>query len=390
MEVKVLFVDDDISVINSLSSLLYERSKEYKFYFTRNAIEALKIIDEEKIEIILTDLNMPKVSGIQLLEQVKEKFPSVIRITFAEKSEEKKYSGIAQVAHQFIQKPFEAEELFKCLSKILALRQYLSDENLIRVVNGISKLPTLPNVYLELVEELSSKDVSMHRIGEIISHDISFTMKILQVVNSPFFGLAKKITEPIQAVNYLGRNIIKSLLLFNNLYTSFTINSNIQDYFDKMWMHSNKVGRFGKELIYMTYYDEIEMMEDAYIGGLLHDIGKVVLLSLDEYPQNVFDLMKEEKIRFSAAEYKLYGTSHAEVGAYFLSLWNLPERIVDAVYSHKRNSKIDFSHFTVPNSVYIANRLASISDMELETLRNLRLGTSPAEWMKYIEEAGNN
>lgn len=95
--------------------------------------------------------------------------------------------------------------------------------------------------------------------------------------------------------------------------------------------------------------------------------------------------MNEENIRFSEAEYKLFGTSHAEVGAYFLTLWGLPKNIIDSVCNHK-NSEIELEHFTVPTAVYVANTFANIKDIELSSIKELRLGVKPIDWLNHLEK----
>ncbi len=383
--VKVLFVDDESNVINSLSSLLFDLGPEYEFFFCKTASEAIRMLVDKEIEMIFTDLRMPEIDGVRLLDFVRQNYPKVIRVIFSEKSDLMMYQDAVQMAHQFLKKPFTIESLKKALSRKLVLQKYTQNESLISLVNGITELPTLPSIYIELESELAHPDVSMHRIGQIVSHDLSFTSKILQIVNSSFFGLSKRITDPLQAVNFLGRNVLKSLVLYHKLYSNFAVSRDVELYFEAMWMHSNKVGRFAEEIIYKTVSD-VQMMEEAYISGLLHDIGKVALLSLPEYPEEVFRLMDEKNIRYSLAEYELFGVSHAEVGAYFLALWGLPESIIEAVYSHKKNENLQFDYFNVANAVYIANILGNIENFDLIKLKEMRMSGIPKEWLKYIEE----
>ena len=345
MSENILFIDDQPEEAEILKTF-FEGSADYKLFFTSDQDKVLELIPEKEISIVFSDLHMPGKNGIQLLQLVKEKNPQIIRILFSNNLERNLSAEAAQVSHLTLLKPFEKDSIFKILKRTELLKKYLDNNPLSTLINGLSELPTLPDTYVKLDQELSEESISLHKIGEIISHDISFTIKILKIVNSSFFGLAKQITDPVQAVNFLGRNILKSLMLFHQLSIRFTLDKQLQKYFEQLWIHGNKVGRFAKEVIHKTLGEEVEMMEDAYIAGLLHDIGKVVLLELKDYPSKVFQLMEKENIRYSQAEYKLYQTSHAEVGAYFLALWGVPERIINAVYSHKHDLNPEITHFT--------------------------------------------
>ncbi|MBI9071738.1 MAG: HDOD domain-containing protein [Melioribacteraceae bacterium] len=385
MKTKILFLSKHKNHFDEILPKFKDEDDRFEFKYCKNTENPDKLLDENNFDIIIVDSEIEPIDIIEFLTLVKRKKPKAIRVAFANSSFKSMGTPLSQLCHRIFSNPLDPDHVYLTIKKFVSLKKYITNEKIVKVVNNISELPTLPDTYFKLETELSSENVSMHRISEIITHDMAFTSKVLQIVNSSFFGLKKKVTLPSQAVNYLGRNVLKSLILYHKLYLSFKINDDIKDYFEKMWIHSNKVGRFAEELIYQAYYNEIGMIEDAYIGGLLHDIGKVVMLSVDGYPYDVFNLMKEKQCRFSQAEYELYDVSHSDVAAYFLALWGLPERIVEAVYSHKRDTRLDFSKFTVPNAVHIANLLATDLDLELKDIKELRLGAIPSDWMKYIE-----
>lgn len=385
MRRNILFIDDQPEEAEILKNIFAGNSK-YNLIFTSDQDEFFKIIRESEISIVFSDLHMPFKNGIELLRSIKEHYPHIIRVLFSNNLERNLSAEAAQVSHLTLLKPFQSEKIFEILDRTEILRKYVDDNILSTLINGMSELPTLPDTYMKLDQALAEESISLQRIAEIISHDISFTTKILKIVNSSFFGLAKQVTETIQAVNFLGRNILKSLMLFHQLSVKYTLDKNLQKYFEQLWLHGNKVGRFAKEVIHKTLGNEVEMMEDAYIAGLLHDIGKVVLLELKDYPAKVFTLMEDEHIRYSQAEYKLYQTSHAEVGAYFLALWGLPERIINAVFCHKKDIDPENTHFTFEKAVMIGNMLAHISDYDIQNLREIRLGANPGDWIRYIEE----
>jgi len=127
------------------------------------------------------------------------------------------------------------------------------------------------------------------------------------------------------------------------------------------------------------------MMEQAYIAGLMHDIGKVVLLATKDYPRNIFNYMRENNVRFTAAEYKVLGSSHSEVGAYFLALWGFPESSSDTVQNHNHRERIDLSTFSVQNAVFIADIILKDPSMTIDKMKSLNLGIHPQDWVDYID-----
>ncbi|NLT51619.1 MAG: response regulator [Ignavibacteria bacterium] len=385
MAKNILFIDDEPEIGNLLLEI-FEDNKLYNLFFTSDPGELFSVLDKNEIYVVFADLHMPEKNGIELLELIREKYPQTYRVLFSSNLERNLSAEASRAAHLTLLKPFDKRKIEDILKRIDILTKYLSDTSLMAVINGMSELPTIPDTYVKLDKALSQEDMSLMKIAEIISQDISFTTKILKIVNSSFFGLAKQISDPSQAVSFLGRNILKSLLLFHHLSVKYCINKDLHRYFEEMWNHGNKVGRFAKEIIRKTLGNEIEMMDDAYIAGLLHDIGKIVFMEIKDYPERVIELMKQENIRYSIAEKHLYGTSHAEVGAYFLALWGMPERIVEFVYNHKKAVEINTAHFNFEIAVNIANLFADLPEFDFQNLRDIRLSATPKDWLEYYNK----
>ena len=214
------------------------------------------------------------------------------------------------------------------------MRINLNNEVLLKIINGIKGLPTPPKVYLKLVEELNSSNISLNRIANLISEDINISTKILHIVNSAFFGLPAKIADMATAVNLLGVDTIKSLILFLQLD-----NQNVEFNFQHSTLefilsHSLMVAK-ASEIICKAEGANAVYAQEAYITGLLHDVGKLILI---KYPGYTNDILSKNDLFISEKEYQILGVSHAEVGAYLLSVWNLPSQIIEAVaFHHNQN-----------------------------------------------------
>jgi HD-like signal output (HDOD) protein len=210
---------------------------------------------------------------------------------------------------------------------------------------------------------MSAKDGSIHRVGEIITGDISMSAKILQIVNSSFFGMPRKIDSISEAVSYLGFDLIRSLVLGNKIFSSFSSDNIAGLSMQRIWQSGNKVSLVAKKLA-----GECELNVQSYsasvLAGMLQNLGILVMANglPDKYRQ-VIALDPQEFGSLCSRERAIFGHSHAEVGAFLLTLWGLPVEIVDAVAFHHNPSASSAAETL--NSlavVYIANLLVAESN----------------------------
>jgi len=220
---RILFVDDEPMVLKGLQRSLRKMRDEWEMTFASNSKEALDILGSEPYDVIVSDLRMPEMDGAQLLAEVKSKHPEVVRIILSGQVEQETTFKSVQLAHQSLSKPCDADILKHTLNKLFALRNLLEDESIKRIVSQTETLPSLPAVYTEVVGELQSPEPSVQKIGDIISKDMGMAAKILQVVNSAFFGLVRKISNPKEAVMLLGTETIKALVLSVKIFSEFNL-----------------------------------------------------------------------------------------------------------------------------------------------------------------------
>ena len=375
-KLNILFVDDEVRLINGLRRMLFRQRDSWEMYFALSGFEALDILSKNSIDILITDMRMPQMDGAELLVKIVEKYPGVIRIILSGHSDEELILKSVRTAHQFIAKPVSAEILVNSINRAMQLQGFLSNKNIADVINGIEELPSIPAIYLKLEQELNSQNVSLSKVGELISEDVSISAKILQIVNSAFFGLAKETADVISAVNILGTNIIKSILItlkFQNFVTDKEAK-----YFslEKLWDHSQKVARIAQQ-VYNKFGDKTFSQKEVYAAGLLHDIGKIVLL---RHPNYIEEVIKKNPENLSEVETQLFNVSHAEIGAYLLGIWNLPVHLVEAVANHHNAEKFD--KVDLACSVYLANNL---SKDKMDFTLPSRAGISQESWLNFYE-----
>jgi putative nucleotidyltransferase with HDIG domain len=197
------------------------------------------------------------------------------------------------------------------------------------------KVPSPPTIYFQIVKELQSPAASMENIGAIISQDMAVTAKLLQMVNSAAFGLHRPVSSPAEAVMYLGIETTKSLVLLAHTYSHFDRIPPSIFSVDALWRHSLSTGRLARAIARSERVGE-DLADQSFTAGLLHDMGKLVLAANqpDRYALVPAQVQKAGSLIWRV-EQDIFGTTHAEVGAWLAERWNLPVILVEAIRHHQ-------------------------------------------------------
>jgi putative nucleotidyltransferase with HDIG domain len=353
MKKKILFVDDDANVLAGLRRILRGMRPEWDMEFSESGQEALEILAGKPFDVLVTDMRMPGMDGCQLLEKVKELYPQIVRIILSGYSERDLVFSSVGLAHQFLSKPCDAETLKTTVSRASAMRELLEDEFLVKIVSSIDSLPSVPALYQEVIEEVNSEEGSLEKIGEIISKDAGMSAKLLQLVNSAFFGLPAKATSILRAVNLLGVETIKTLVLSVKIFSQFEQPGLIS--VSRLWEHSLETGMIARSIA--TQKNLVQAgIDEAFTAGLLHDIGKLILL--DKLPEKYAEastLSETSGRPIWEAEQTVLGTTHAQVGAYLLGIWGLSPSLVEAVAFHHCPGKCPNTSLSSLTAVHLAD-----------------------------------
>jgi len=343
---KILFVDDDHVVTKGLRKMLQPMHHKWKMEFAVSGEEALSFMSQSSFDVVISDLHLRGrgicrgIDGAKLLDIVRERSPETVCIILSKPPDMEMALKSVKSAHQFLMKPSSVDTIKYAIERTCNLRDLLKNETLVKTVTRIRNLPSLPSLYSMIVKEMQSPDASLKKVGYLISQDVSMSAKILQLVNSSFFGLPRKITDPQRAAVYLGIDTLKALALSVNVFSSSTEDAELCGFsLADMWKRSIMVGRLAQDIA-RADTDDKKVLDEVMIAGMLHDIGKLILLKVPEQYKQVMDLIKESGCDPVEAEYTVMKTSHAELGAYLLGLWGLPDIIVETVAFHHNPSKL--------------------------------------------------
>ena len=400
MKTRILFVDDEPHVLRGIQRMLFDMDDEWSMDFVTSGEEALKILDNDSFDVVVSDLRMPGMSGEQLLRTIQERHPNMIRIVLSGHSKRESIIRLIGPAHQYLTKPCDAEDLKSSVKRSRILRDVVATKTIKRIVSQIESLPSVPSLYFELAKELQSENASMKRVGEIISRDVGMTAEVLKLVNSSYFGLPRHVASPADAAMLLGLDTIVALVFSVQVFSHFDQNKVKAFSIDGFTLHSMKIGTLAKAI---AAEEKLEKRQIDYslLAGLLHDSGKVLLATaLSEQYESVLGLMASEGIGLTEAERKILGATHAEIGAALLGIWGLSDPIIEAVaLHHTPNSTLDY-RFGPLTAVHVANGLehengeAKTSDVssnfDLDYLTQLHVIDRLPAWRELSRRILNN
>lgn len=355
----ILFVDDEPNILSGLKRSLRTQRKVWEMTFASNGQDALTQADEAHFDAVVTDMRMPGMDGAQLLDRIAERHPHAVRIVLSGQSDQETVMKSVGPAHQYLSKPCEIDTLKGALIRAFSLRDILAGSKLKSLVSGMRSLPSLPTIYNELITLIQDSNTTVTEVGRLIAKDPAMTVKILQLVNSAFFGLGRKISNPVDAASLLGMEILTPLVLSIGIFQQFEKDTLTIDEFtlDSLWSHSMQVGTVAK-LIAKEEKMSSTSIEECLLAGMLHDIGKLILaLNLpDAYNKFEAELAADQESRI-AKEIDIFGATHGAVGAYLLGLWGLPEPVVEAVALHNQPAIQAEKVFSALSVVHVANAL---------------------------------
>lgn len=300
----ILFVDDEVQILKALKRLF--TNTQYETFYAESAEEALDILSRTVIDLVVTDIRMPDMDGFQLLKIIKAQYPKAIRIALSGYTDSKSiYNALEDnLAKLYIFKPWDNKELINTINRLFDLENHLNDSNLLKLINNISHLPTVPNLYNELCR-LIEEDANIDAISKKLEQDQSIASKILKVANSAFYGA--KTGNITQSIMYIGLINVKNIVLSNSVFNEFSTN---KDLHVGLWEHVNNTNKI-MNAIYVNLLNK-KVPNVFASAGLLHDVGRVIVLNyyLKEYDEIIHYARENPGHSMTELEMQFIGTDH--------------------------------------------------------------------------------
>jgi len=345
--------------------MLLSIRRDWDMTFVESPGEALELMDgQNPFDVVVTDLTMPEMSGIEFLREVTRRYPQTVRFILSGQTDTASLLSASAVTHQFLTKPCDPQVLHNHLARAFTLTESLHGSRIKRTLLEMGALPSMPVVHREIVSEMQSPSPSIARIGAIIEKDAGLTMKLLQIVNAEFVGTGRQISSVAEAVQVLGLENIKSLVLMVEVF------SPLQDQdlpegisLDFLWHRSLTVGDYAMRIA--EHETQIQAIaQESFTAGLLHKVGMLILAT--EMTKDFVDVVERVRtgaVTLSQAERDCFGATHGEIGGFLFDLWGLPDAIVTAVTYHDYPSALpeelyrggQDNQFTSLTAVHVAN-----------------------------------
>lgn len=258
----------------------------------------------------------------------------------------------------------------------------LPDPTLLRLVTGIERLPSLPSLYHQVIDAIQEPAADLDTIAALLACDMGMTAKILQIVHSAFFGLQRQLSNPVQAVEVLGFDILQAIILKAQVFTSAEVHAPYAEVLQALWLHSLALATCARELMAAEGGGAADL-DEAYAAGLLHDVVTLVMIHHlpDLYDQSR-QLIATHKLSVCSAERDVLGVTHAQVGAYLMGLWGLSDAIIDALNYHHQPSACPIQTWSPLAAVHIAEALLH------ELMPTIAKGAAPALDTDYLHTLG--
>jgi putative nucleotidyltransferase with HDIG domain len=348
---RILFVDDEPGQLTALEKAFEARQERWTMKFARGAEAALALLASETFDAVVTDLSMPGMDGSALLRHVQQSHPHTARILLSTSADVCLAAEASAIAHRTFMKGRTPESLGAIIDRVLRMRELLDNEPLRDLISSLGTLPAVPRMYQALTAAVEDPKSDAKKISAIIGQDVGMTSRVLKFVNSAYFGFTQSITMTEPAVVRLGVNAVRHLALTFEVFSPTPeINTTA---LEQLEHHALLTARIARKLVKGQAAADM-----AFAAGLLHDVGQLVLMSGGgKRFREVLEKARERKVPLHNAEAELLGATHAQVGAYLLQLWGLPQEIVEPVALHHEKSP-GRAGADIPSAVALANALA--------------------------------
>ena len=375
----ILVADADTQLLEDFRQAL---GAQWQVTGVTSGTAARAAMKQQVSDVIIVSLDLPEISAAELLNQTRRKNPQTVRFIMARGEERERVMKNVLGAHQFLPKPIDFQLARETIERALTVEGWLANDNIRKLAARVRSFPVMPALYLEVLAALRNPDATTEQVGAIISKDMAMMTKVLQVLNSAYFGLSQRISDPSEAIGILGFETVKSLVMTVKLLSQYDKLKSACFSMEALWQHSTDVAQAAKDLVLMHNGDR-NMAATAFTAGLMHDLGKVILAAnFDEQYGGAHSLARKQQLPLCDIEKEIFGATHGEIGAYLFGLWGMPLDLIEVLAFHHEPGRTIHKEFSALTAVHVANAL------EYEFHPHAEGMVPPRIDQAYLEEIG--
>lgn len=327
---RLLLVDDDPAVLAGLQNVLRRDRHRWTVRAADGAERALAEMAREPADVVVSDVRMPAVDGVELLGRILAGWPACVRVLLSGYSDLRSIIRAGTVAHRYLLKPCEGETLRAALADIEEVLSLLPDPGLRALLGGLRSLPGSPGTLPALGDLPSDPAARARAVADAAEGDVALAVRLLQFVASPSFGAPRPVEGLREAIALVGEGAVREIASLVEPLAATDELPGALDSLARLERHARSAAAMARILS----VDEAAA-DVAATAALLHDAGRLAILS--RLPRGYASVLSEAARTggtLEEAESRLLGTSHARIGAYLLGLWGLPRVLVDVVGRH--------------------------------------------------------
>jgi putative nucleotidyltransferase with HDIG domain len=357
MSKPVLIIEMDPAELNRWRQRIESRGFFSETVFAGDLAQATQLWAETDFRVVILGQHVSSAEDTAILDRLAAKNSASLVLVFRD-------AELFQKPILFRGRPcpslathLQGETLEWAIRSALLLDDWRQNRRLTTLMERMTRLPSIPSLYVEVCQKLQSSESSLEDVAVHISHDLAMCATLLRIVNSTAFALARQITTAFEAVMFLGAAQTKSLILFSQLFSKFNGSKARSFSMDEFWLHSVGVANIAR-WIAREETGDITHGDEAYTAGLLHDVGRLLLAdNLPELTDRIAAGAAGKGKPVWQSEQEVLGATHAEIGAYLLANWGLPYPILDAIGYHHNPQQSAPDGFTTLTAVHAANVL---------------------------------
>ena len=312
----ILIVDDDIIIKEILEQFL--TIKGHQVVCAKNGNEAMKVVERQTIDLVITDILMPEMDGYELIRKLRKQpsSPKIIAIsggTVSQGAAALLDTALLMKADIILQKPFGSAAINDAVMELLG-RGYKPEANIFiqeieRVALSIG-IPPCPGILLELTEETKKNEPDFSNVEKLLIQDVALSATLIKTINSPLFGLPTKASSVSQAVGLMGIETVTSAIS-NLICKNVFADTKDQVTMERYWGSSAKLAlatmHLAKRILGLN-------KDDAYTYGLLQNCGVPILIQrFPDYKETLHKANNLSEVKFTTVEDDALGTDHATV-----------------------------------------------------------------------------
>jgi HD-like signal output (HDOD) protein len=364
--IRILFADSDPDALAQLRQMLRGWRDRWSMAFVASSSDALDALTIEQYDVVVVDARMPGLDGHSLLAEVRERQPGAVRFVLAESALLSSVAGQLPVAHQFLSRPCDPSKLEAAIDRSLLLRDRLTSPELLELIVGLDALPTPSATVIALQAALAATPIDPDRISKLIRTDVAISAKVLQIANSALFGMPRTVTDPGEAVDYLGAQSVCDLVISAEIFRSVGARSKARDG-EIARLQQRGMGRADMAFaLAMCANRPGVSAREIWMAAFLAEVGALLLLS-------GVSARGASAVTAEVDAAQRHANLVPAIGAYLLSMWGLPYHLVEAVALSRDSPTMhgtDAAGFTWVASHLMADGQASeeISEEDLRWL----------------------